>query len=51
MRKNLFLPGLILGALAGTLIGIKLKTEERQVKRSVNKAKRNVGQIFDHIGM
>ena len=50
MRSH-FWPGVSLGIIAGTLVGIKLKAEEKQVKRSVNKAKRNVEHFIDSVGM
>ena len=51
MMRNYFWPGIGIGAVAGTLIGIRLKSEEKQVKRSMNKAKRNMENLFDSIGM
>lgn len=51
MKNTSFWPGIGIGALAGTLIGIKLKSEEKHVKRSVTKAKKNMENLFDTIGM
>jgi hypothetical protein len=51
MMKNSFWPGIGIGALAGAFIGIKLKGNEKQVKRSVNKAKKNMENLFDSMGM
>lgn len=51
MMKNYFWPGIGLGALAGAMLGIKLKSDEKQVKRTVNKAKRNMNDLFDNMGM
>lgn len=51
MTKNYFWSGIGLGALAGAMIGIKLKSEEKHVKRSVNKAKRNMEDMFDNMGI
>jgi len=51
MMKNYFWPGIGLGALAGAMLGVKLKSEEKHVKRTINKAKRNVDDLFDNMGM
>jgi hypothetical protein len=51
MMRNYFWSGMGLGAVAGTLIGIKLKKDEKQVKRSMSKARRNMEDLLDSIGM
>lgn len=51
MIKNYFLPGLGIGAVAGAVIGMKLKSQEKNVKRTMHKAKRNMEDIFDNMGM
>lgn len=51
MMKNYFWPGLGIGAVAGAVIGLKLKSEEKQVKRTMHKAKRNMEDILDNMGM
>ncbi len=51
MTRTHFWQGVGLGIVAGTLVGIKLKAEEKHVKRSVNKAKRNVEHFIDSVGM
>lgn len=51
MMKNYFWPGIGIGALAGAVIGMKLKAEEKQVKRSMHKAKRNMEDMFDSMGL
>lgn len=51
MMKNYFWPGIGLGALAGAMLGIKLKSDEKQVKHSIHKAKRNMNDLFDNMGM
>lgn len=51
MHAGHFWQGIGIGALAGTLLGIKLKSEEKHMKKTVNKAKRNMGNIMDSIGM
>lgn len=47
MMRNYFWPGIGLGVVAGAMIGAKLKAEEKQVKRTMHKAKRNMEDIFD----
>ncbi len=49
--KSFFWPGIALGVIGGTVIGIKMKSEEKQVKRTVHKAKRNMEDLMDTIGM
>ena len=51
MMKNYFWPGIGIGVLAGAMIGAKLKAEEKHVKRSIHKAKRNMEDMFDSMGM
>ena len=51
MMKNYFWPGIGIGALAGAAIAIKLKSDEKHVKRTMHKAKRNMEDIFDNMGM
>ena len=49
--KNLLLPGIGLGMVAGAMLGMKFKSEEKQVKRSMHKAKKNMEDLFDTMGM
>ena len=51
MRDTHFIQGVGLGLAAGALLGIRLKSQERQVKRTVKKAKHNMENLFDSIGM
>lgn len=50
MMRNYFWPGIGIGVLAGAMLGVKLKTEEKQVRRTMHKAKRNMEDIFDSMG-
>lgn len=49
--KSYFWPGMGLGVLAGAMLGAKLKAEEKHVKRSMHRAKRNMEGIFESMGM
>ena len=51
MKHSLLIPGIGLGLAAGALMGIKLKSNERQVKRTMKKAKNNMENLFDSIGL
>lgn len=51
LMRNSFWPAMGIGAVAGAFIGIQLKRNEKQVKRSVSKAKKNMENLFDSIGM
>lgn len=45
--SNYFWQGLGLGVLAGAAVGAKMRGQQKNVKRTVNKAVRNVENAFD----
>ena len=46
-----FWKGVGIGTVAGTLLGVKLKSEEKQIKRKMHRAKRNVESAINSVGI
>lgn len=49
MCCNHFCTGVVVGMAAGTCLGIRLKTKEKKIRRTINRAARNVENAFDQI--
>lgn len=47
---NKFCAGLLLGMAAGTAIGIRVKANERKLRRTINHATRSMENIIDELG-
>ena len=47
MCSNDFLMGTALGMAAGAWVGMRMKRNERKIRRVVNRAARNVENAFD----
>ena len=45
-----FCAGLFVGMAAGTVVGIRMKANERKLRRTINRTARNVENIFDSMG-
>lgn len=45
-----FCAGLFVGMAAGTVVGIRMKANERKFRRTINRTARNVENIFDSMG-
>lgn len=50
MNQDKFCAGLLLGMAAGTAIGIRMKANERKLRRTINHAARNMENIIDELG-
>lgn len=45
-----FCAGLFVGMAAGTVVGIRMKANERKLRRTVNRATRSMENIIDELG-
>ena len=50
MCNDKFCAGLLLGMAAGTAIGVRVKANERKLRRTVNRATRSMENIIDELG-
>lgn len=46
MTKRNFWSGMGIGIVSGAMIGVSLQSQGKQMKRTANKAKRNVEDMF-----
>lgn len=44
-----FCAGLFVGMAAGTMVGIRMKANERKLRRTINRTARNVENVFDRM--
>lgn len=49
MCCNHFCAGVMVGMAAGTCLGIRLKAREKKIRRTINRAARNVEHAFDNM--
>lgn len=50
MMKQGFLKGIGLGIAAGAVLGFQMKSREKKIKRSMNKAARSMENVIDSMG-
>lgn len=44
---NNFITGMAVGVAAGTFLGIRMKTNERKIRRAITRTARNMEHAFD----
>lgn len=50
MMKHMFIPGIVLGAAAGTALGLAMSTsKKREIRRAADKAIKAVGEVVESI--